>query len=180
MSPFVPPSQFGLIHETAHWWVNHRCDTVYPGYLMVAAKHPNAQSLTRASGAFPPRLSRKWVLYSLAAAWRCRTAWGAIRVYHGLYGHTTGHAPHYHVIPLYEWTLRMFEGDERCARLQMFHAGVRMDSDFPPYTTPDGLDMTLFINRRFAEPGVEPPSHPGPTVEEVIAILRTRLDQDGS
>ena len=55
MSPFVPPDKF-VIHETEHWWVNHRCDTSYPGYLMIGAKDPNGESLSDLSEAAQAQL----------------------------------------------------------------------------------------------------------------------------
>ena len=59
--------------------------------------------------------------------------------------------------------------DDRYRTLQQFYGTVpEVDGrgDF------DGADMTLFIWRTFAEPGVKPPKIDAPTVDEVIAKMR--------
>lgn len=104
---------------------------------------------------------------------------GAIRVYDCRYGHEPGHTVHYHVIPVYDWTVRLFEADTTCRKLQMFYPGMADCEEFPPYTNPDGCDMTLFICRRFAERGVQPPTIYTPSVGEVVEVLRKRFTTVG-
>lgn len=175
MPPFVPPQQF-VILETEHWWVNHRCDTPYPGYLMVGAKAPNAGSLPDLC---PAALAEVGGLLArcTAALTRC---FGAQRVYCGRYGHQPGHTVHFHVIPVYDWTVDLFAEDERCAGLRAFY-GDREDGTTPPsHRDFDGADMTLFIWRRFAEPSVEPPDAPGPSVGQVVSVLRKTFQRLGT
>ena len=43
MSTIVPSEEF-LLYETDSWWINHRLDFSYPGYLVVAAKAPDGWS----------------------------------------------------------------------------------------------------------------------------------------
>lgn len=164
MSPFVPPDRF-VIHETEHWWVNHRCDTVYPGYLVVGARDPAGVSLAdlpaEALSELGPLLARSSELL--------RECLGAVRTYDGRYGHTPGHTVHYHVIPVYDWTISAYWADERYRSLLQFYGDVAAVSAPEEF---DGADMTLFIWRTFAEPGVEPPVIDGPAVDEVVTRLR--------
>lgn len=149
MSPFVPPAEL-VVHETAHWRVNHRCDTIYPGYLMVAAKDTTVEALTEMS---PVGLSEVGGLLA-ASCQALRKRFDALKVYCALYGHEPGHTAHFHVIPLYDWTLRLFE----------------QNNSMEP--KPDGADLVLFVCRHFAERGVQPPRISGPQVSEVVRILR--------
>ena len=164
MPPFVPPAQF-VIHETEYWWVNHRCDTIYPGYLMIGAKDPNAALLsdlsTTALSELGPLLAQTSKLL--------QECFGALCVYDGRYGHSPSHSVHYHVIPVYDWTVSAYLKDDRYRVLQQFYGSqpqLSVPEDF------DGVDMTLFIWRTFAEAGVEAPKIDGPTVDEAIARLR--------
>jgi len=94
---------------------------------------------------------------------------GAVRVYEGRYGHQPGHTVHYHVIPVYDWTISAYWQDQRYRSLAQFYGdgGASPSRDF------DGADMTLFIWRTFAEPGVEPPKICGPSVDSVVVTLRS-------
>ena len=166
MSPFVPPDRF-VIHETEHWWINHRCDTIYPGYLMVGAKDPNGASLSDLSAAAQSQLGSL-----LARSGKLlQECLGAVRVYDGRYGHQAGHTVHYHVIPVYEWTISAYWQDDRYRSLAQFYGdgGATPSNDF------DGADMTLFIWRTFGEPGVEPPRIDGPSVGDVVDMLRKQF-----
>lgn len=167
MPPFGPPAQF-VIHEAEHWWVNHRCDTKYPGYLMIGAKDPSAvllSSLTAtAQSELGPLLARTSQLLQECFGARC--------VYDGRYGHAPGHSVHYHVIPVYDWTVSAYLRDDRYRVLQQFYgsqSGLTSPENF------DGADMMLFIWRTFAEPGIEAPKIDGPTVDEVVARLRSEF-----
>src|SRR5574343_781820 len=164
MKEFVPPDD-SVIYETAHWRVNHRCDTPYPGYLMIGAKQPEAARLSDLAMEAQRQLGPL-----IAQATRfLHEDLGAKRVYEGRYGHSPGHAVHYHLIPVYDWTVAAYLQDGRFRVLQQFYGPG------PEISTPeafDGADMTLFIWRTFAEPGVLPPSIDGPTVNEVVGRLR--------
>ena len=165
---FVPPGQF-VIHETEHWWVNHRCDTIYPGYLMVGSKDPKGASLcdlsVAAQAELGPLLARSGKLL--------QEYLDAVRVYDGRYGHQPGHTVHYHVIPVYDWTISAYWKDDRYRSLAQFYGdgGATSPSNF------DGADMTLFIWRTFGEPGVEPPKIAGPSVDDVVETLRNRFEE---
>ena len=165
MPPFVPPRQL-VIHETEYWWVNHRCDTIYPGYLMIGAKDPSAVLLSDLSATAQSELGALLARTSKLL----QECFGALRTYDGRYGHTPGHSVHYHVVPVYSWTVSAYLGDDRYRVLQQFY-GPELSSpeDF------DAADMTLFIWRTFAEPGVEAPKIEGTTVEEVVARLRSEF-----
>ncbi len=79
---------------------------------------------------------------------------------------------HYHVIPVYEWTVSAYLSDDRYRTLQQFcgsKPGLSSPKDF------DGADMTLFIWRTFVEAGVEAPTSDGSTVDEIIAKLRSKF-----
>jgi diadenosine tetraphosphate (Ap4A) HIT family hydrolase len=166
MSPFVPPDRF-VIHETEHWWVNHRCDTSYPGYLMIGAKDPNGESLSDLSEAaqaqLGPLLARSGQLL--------QECLGAVRVYDGRYGHQSGQTVHYHVIPVYEWTIAAYWQDERYRSLAQFYGdgGATAPTDF------DGADMTLFIWRTFCERGMKPPRIDAPSAETVAELLGAKF-----
>ena len=167
MSSFVPPEQF-VIHETEHWRVNHRCDTIYPGYLMVGAKAPRGESLSDLPFAAQAELGQLLARSSKLL----RERMGAVKVYDGRYGHQPGHTVHYHVIPVYDWTISAYWRDDRYRVLQQFYGNTPNVADREDF---DGADMILFIWRTFAEPGVEPPRITGPSVDEVVAALRNEF-----
>jgi len=164
MATFVPPKDW-VIHETEHWWVNHRCDTRYPGYLMVGAKDPGGVTLADlslpAQSELGPLLARSSALL--------QESLGAIHVYNGRFGHAPGHTVHFHVIPIYEWTVSAYLGDER---YRVIRETLEMPSDIASPMDFDGADMTLFVWRTFAGPGVEPPPTDCPSVEDVVTRLR--------
>ena len=166
MSTFVPPDRF-VVHETAHWWVNHRCDTPYPGYLMMGAKDPRGESLSD----LPPAALGELGSLLARSAEVLKSCLGAVRVYDGRYGHQLGHAVHYHVIPVYDWTIAAYWQDERYRSLAQFYGdgGATAATDF------DGADMTLFIWRTFCERGVKPPRIDAPSPENVVELLRPKF-----
>ena len=53
-----------MICETDHWWVNHRCDTLYPGHLMLGAKDPNGEALYDLSVAAQSELGPLFLFYA--------------------------------------------------------------------------------------------------------------------
>ena len=134
---------------------------------MVGAKNPQGESLSdlsaTAQAELGPLLARSSKLL--------RECFNAVRVYDGRYGHQPGHTVHYHVIPVYDWTISAYWQDDRYRSLAQFYGdgGATAPGDF------DGADMTLFIWRTFAEPGAEPPQIHGPSVDEVVAALRNEF-----
>jgi diadenosine tetraphosphate (Ap4A) HIT family hydrolase len=92
--------------------------------------------------------------------------------YVGRYGHMTGHAIHFHVIPVYDWVARAFDSDERYKALRQFYTpGVYEDGSDSTF---DGAEMTLFIWREFCE-SKNPPEIQGPSVHEIVEIVRKRI-----
>jgi len=166
MAPFVPPARF-VIHETEHWLVNHRIDTVYPGYLMVGARAPDATSFASLS---PEALAELGGLLA-ACVHALETRLGATRVYCGRYGHEPDHTVHFHVLPVYAWTVERFLADELAPKLRSFHASPP-DAASPTLSDFDGADLTLFLWRRFADPGAVSPEIDGPSMDEPIEVLR--------
>lgn len=92
--------------------------------------------------------------------------------YVGRYGHTAGHSIHFHVIPVYDWVADAFAGDDRYRVLHRFYTpGDYDDGSDAPF---DGAEMTLYIWREFCESRT-PPEIAGPSVEEVIELVRNKL-----
>lgn len=98
----------------------------------------------------------------------------AERVYIGRYGNSPGYPIHFHVIPIYDWVEELFWTDERYRLLETFAEG-------PGETPTDGAELTLFVWREFCE-RAKPPSIRGPSVSEVIELLRRtlKLEKEGS
>ena len=147
------------IAETAGWLVSHRMNSAVPGYLMVSSKTDTDDLFELSEGA----LGELGPL--LAAAQRAlKQELHAQRVYIGRYGHSPGYPIHFHVIPIYDWVEALFWKDERYRLLGNF-------ADGPEETATDGAELTLFVWREFCE-RAEPPTIKGPTVSEVVALLR--------
>lgn len=91
----------------------------------------------------------------------------AERVYIGRYGHSPGYPIHFHMIPIYDWVEKLFWIDERYRLLGTFAEG-------PGETPTDGAELTLFVWREFCE-RAKPPPIQGPSVNEVIELLRRTL-----
>jgi diadenosine tetraphosphate (Ap4A) HIT family hydrolase len=149
---FVPPPET-VIHRTSHWLVNHRVDSRLPGYLIIGATDPAADELWKVSAHGLAELGglQAKCVRALQETLRAR------RVYLGRFGHTPGHAVHFHVIPIYEWV------EEAYAR-------------HPRYgdPAPDGAALTVFVMREFCE-SPTPPEIRGPSVADVVATLRAAL-----
>ena len=92
-------------------------------------------------------------------------------MYDGRYGHQLGHTVHYHVIPVYDWTIAAYWQDERYRSLAQFYG----DGGATPRTDFDGADMMLFIWRTFCERGVTPPRSDAPSAENVVELLRSKF-----
>ena len=147
------------IHETNFWALNHRIDSVLPGYLILGSLVPADEfsDLTaKALLELGPLLAKtQAVLKSLLKP---------VRIYVGRYGHLAGHPVHFHVMPVYDWVERLFWSDDRYRVLDGLSAAGGM-----PRT--DGAQLTLFIWREFCEQAARLRPE-GPTVAEAIALLR--------
>lgn len=157
----IPP-RF-IIHQTEHWTVNHRIDSALPGYLMLGARQMT-QSLAQLPA---PALAELGVLQARIQQ-AIETHLHPERLYIGRFGHTAGHAIHFHFIPVYPWVEALFWQDERYRSLQAFGS---IDSAQPQT---DGAELTLFVWREFCERS-DPPQVQGPSVARVIAALREQL-----
>ncbi|MGH8386356.1 MAG: HIT family protein [Pseudomonas sp.] len=149
-----------IIHETAHWIINHHMSSKLPGYLVLGTRHC-ASSLAElpdeALAEMGPLLAKvqKVLQSTLQPKW----------LYISRFGHDPGFPIHFHYIPVYHWVEELFWQDDRYRLLKNFGAGANLLS------MTDGAEMTLFIWREFGE-SLEPPSIQGPSVEQIIARLR--------
>lgn len=149
-----------VVHETAHWIVNHGMHAVLPGYLMVAARADAdfADLPAEALAELGPLLAR--------ATSVIRTTLGAERVYAGRYGHSPGWSAHFHLIPVYPWLVEDFHRDAS-------YAAVRALCTHGSPMSPDGADLTLFVWREWTTAeGRGTRTAPGPSVGEAIGLLR--------
>ncbi|KEA06042.1 HIT domain-containing protein [Rhizobium rhizogenes] len=153
------PSKF-RIHETEHWLVNHRMDTILPGYLMVGSKLG-----TNALHDLPTEALASLGLLLAKVQRELETLLHPARVYIGRYGHSPGHPLHFHIMPVYDWLEALFWKDERYRVLGSFGQPAG-----EPGT--DGAELTFFIWREFCE-APNPPSVTGPTVSDVVAMMRS-------
>lgn len=135
-------------------------DTVLPGYLMVGSKiGTNAlyDLPIEALASLGPLLAK--------AQRAIETLLHPARVYIGRYGHSPGHPLHFHIMPVYDWLEALFWKDERYRVLASFGQPAE-----EPRT--DGAELTFFIWREFCEAS-NPPPVTGPTVADVVAMMRS-------
>ena len=160
-----PPAAL-VVQETEHWLVNHCVDSTLPGYLIVSSLHPGAERL-----ADLPTLARVELGEILA---RLDEALSAVlsptRVYFARWGHTPGHAVHFHVIPVFPWLVEAARADARYRGLLRLH-GAREDDGGDSL---DGPDLTLYVVREYQERDTPPPVEM-PSVEETTQRLRKHL-----
>ncbi|MGY5805576.1 HIT family protein [Rhizobium sp. LEGMi12c] len=154
-------SQF-FIAETDGWLVSHRANSALPGYLIIASKRSANDLFDLPDDA----LHEIGPLLALSQA-ALKQELGAPRVYIGRYGHISGHAFHFHIIPIYDWVEKLFWHDARYRVLGQFAEGEGE-------TETDGAELTLFVWREFCE-RLQPPPIEGPTVPEAIALLRKAM-----
>jgi len=157
------PERFHIA-ETNGWVVSHRMNSALPGYLMIGAK-----SYTNdLSDLGETALAELGPLLATAQS-ALKRELAAQRVYIGRYGHSPGYPIHFHVIPIYDWVEDLFWRDDRYRLLENFAEG-------PGETPTDGAELTLFVWREFCERAVPPPIK-GPSVSEVIELLRTAMSR---
>jgi diadenosine tetraphosphate (Ap4A) HIT family hydrolase len=161
ISSFEPPRHL-VILQTEHWMLSHRLDSALPGYLMLGAQKPTNELSLMPPGA----LTELGILLAQA-----QTALNAIlkprHLYIGRYGHTPGHALHFHIIPICEWVRQSFFGDPRYRVLRNFD----QPSSGGDGLATDGAELTLYVWREFCENPVPPPVS-GPPIHEVVADLK--------
>ena len=166
MPPFRPPADL-VVAETEYWTINHRVDSSLPGYFMVASR------LETNSLSDLPEAALHELGIHLAKLQRFLTElFAPPHFYVGRYGHMAGHSIHFHVIPIYDWVADAFVADNRYRVLHEFYTpddyGEGSDAPF------DGAEMTLYVWREFCE-NHNPPKTVGPTVHEVVELVRDKL-----
>ena len=142
----LAPRQDLVILQTEDWLLNHRVDTALPGYLMLGARMPTDElSLS------PERALAE--LGTLLA--RAQRALNAIlnpeHLYIGRYGHTAGHAIHFHIIPVCRWVKQAFFRDPRYRVLQGLSGGSTVDET-------DGAELTSMRGESSVKATTLPPS----------------------
>jgi diadenosine tetraphosphate (Ap4A) HIT family hydrolase len=155
---FHPPEHL-VILQTEHWVVHHRVDSALPGYIVMGSRWPtNELSLMH-----PGALAQLGPLLA-----KTQQALERIlkpeHLYIGRYGHTSGHALHFHVMPVCAWVKQSFFNDPRYRVLQDF-------STCSSATETDGAELTLYIWREFCENPC-PPAISGPGIREVVQRLK--------
>lgn len=110
----VIPDQF-RIYETEHWLINHRIDTVLPGYLMVGSTSDSDDLSALADGA----LESLGVVLANAEK-TLKSVVRPARIYVGRFGHSSGNPVHFHLIPIYKWVEDLFWRDHRYRVLAEF------------------------------------------------------------
>ncbi|MGV1794608.1 HIT family protein [Rhizobium sp. A37_96] len=158
----MPSAPELLITETDGWIVSHRVNSSLPGYLIIASKR-FASDLSELPDDTLRELGPLLALTQILL----RRKLNARRVYIGRYGHVPGQSFHFHIIPIYPWVEELFWLDERYRVLQQFTEGTAEE-------TTDGAELTLFAWREFCE-RLQPPLIKGPTVPEVVELLKKSI-----
>ena len=120
MAGAFQPAKHLVILQTEDWVLNHRVDSALPGYLMLGARAPvNDLSLL-----CPEALAQLGTL--LAAAQKALTTiLKPEHLYIGRYGHSAGHALHFHLIPICGWVRQLFFDDPRYRVLRTLSLTIR-------------------------------------------------------
>lgn len=152
------------ILQTEDWSLYHRADSALPGYLILGARMPtNDLSLMS-----PRALAELGTLLAKA-----QKALEAIlkpeHLYIGRYGHTVGHALHFHIIPVCAWVKQSFFRDPRYRVLKDL-------SKHSASNETDGAELTLYVWREFCE-NPDPPPTSGPSVDEVVERLKGLMSE---
>lgn len=152
-----------IIHETKHWMINHHQASALPGYLMLGTKLQTTSLAELSSDALAE-------LGGLLAKTQQIIERQLLpkRLYIGRFGHEPGWPIHFHFIPVYHWVEDLFWNDARYRQLETFAYAENA------FSATDGAELTLFIWREFGE-NPTPPKTQGPSVEDVIKILRSEF-----
>ena len=124
------PAEF-IVHETAHWVLNHHLSSALPGYLMLGAKAP-IDSLADMPEAALAELGGLLAKTQRVMEAHLKPKW----LYISRYGHMPGFPLHFHFIPVYDWVEDAFWRDERYRRLQ------GLGSQGLAKTLTDGAELT--------------------------------------
>jgi diadenosine tetraphosphate (Ap4A) HIT family hydrolase len=162
ISSFEPPKHL-VILETEHWMLSHRVDSALPGYLILGARKP-----TKELSLMPPGALIELGTLLAQAQKALDEILRPQHLYIGRYGHTLGHALHFHIIPICEWVRQSFFNDPRYRVLRNFDQPFE-GADAADKT--DGVELTLYVWREFCENPVPPPIS-GPPIHEVVAELK--------
>jgi diadenosine tetraphosphate (Ap4A) HIT family hydrolase len=149
-----------IIHETAHWILNHHMSSKLPGYLVLGARN-NVDSLADLPDDALAELGVLLARIQKTLQSELKPKW----LYISRFGHDPGFPIHFHYIPVYPWVEELFWRDERYRLLAGF--GATANAQAPT----DGAELTLFIWREFGE-SPEPPSVQGPSIDQIIGRLR--------
>ena len=149
-----------IIHETAHWILNHHLSSALPGYLMLGSrKHVN--SLAELPDSALAELGSLLANVQKTIESQLKPKW----LYISRFGHDPGYPIHFHFIPVYHWVEDLFWKDTKYRLLETFATNENATS------LTDGAELTLFIWREFGE-SPEPPPIQGPSTDQVIDLLR--------
>lgn len=159
----IPSSH--VIHQTEHWLLNHHLASALPGYLMLGSKQP-VGSLADLPEAALAEMGGLMAKVQRILEQTLQPKW----LYIGRFGHSPGFPIHFHFIPVYAWVEELFWADERYCTLSQF-AHIEDAA-----TQTDGAELTLFVWREFGEAPV-PPAVQGPSIGQVIELLRGRFIQ---
>jgi diadenosine tetraphosphate (Ap4A) HIT family hydrolase len=165
MSGAFQPAKHLVILQTEDWVLNHRVDSALPGYLVLGARMPtNDLSLLRSEA-----LAQLGTLLANAQK-ALNTLLEPQHLYIARYGHTAGHALHFHLIPICAWVRQLFFNDPRYRVLRTLSShSATCDAD-----QTDGAELTLYVWREFCESPAPPPIS-GPSVPEVVERLRVLM-----
>jgi diadenosine tetraphosphate (Ap4A) HIT family hydrolase len=152
-----------IIHETAHWILNHHLSSALPGYLMLGSR-AHVSSLAELPGEALAELGGLLATIQKTLESQLKPKW----LYISRFGHDPGYPLHFHFIPVYDWVEALFWKDARYRLLQTFATHENAQS------LTDGAELTLFIWREFGE-RPEPPAIQGPSISQVIDDLRAAL-----
>ncbi|ROM83246.1 HIT family protein [Pseudomonas brassicacearum] len=155
-----------IIHESPYWVINHRIDSSLPGYLILSAKE-----MTNSLAALPTEALAELGELQARIQASIEAHLQPKRLYIGRFGHDARHSIHFHFIPIYHWVEALFWSDDRYRVLQSFGS---LDSSAPQT---DGAELTFYVWREFCE-RPDPPMIEGPTIDHVIATLRSRIRDD--
>jgi diadenosine tetraphosphate (Ap4A) HIT family hydrolase len=150
-----------IIIETEHWLASHRTDSALPGYLILGARQA-----TNELHRLPERALAELGMLLAKLQQALQATLDPEHLYIGRYGHASGHAFHFHIIPICGWVKRCFFEDPRYRAL--------LSLQHPPVGDTDGAELTLYVWREFCE-RPDPPPISGPSVEDVVEMLRSRV-----
>jgi diadenosine tetraphosphate (Ap4A) HIT family hydrolase len=150
-----------IILETEYWQVSHRADSALPGYLIMGARQA-----TNELHHLPDRALAEMGMLLAKLQQALQAVLDPEHLYVGRYGHSAGHAFHFHIIPICGWVKQRFFADPRYRML--------LTLQHPPVGDTDGAELTLYVWREFCE-SPEPPPVSGPSVAEVVEMVRHRV-----